>query len=552
MSEVSPLTKISARLDSWMSALTGIGGAKDKRNSYQFKGQPALDFRLAEDLFNSNDLAAKVCEVFPEDALAGGFEIKCSVGDKKSDGGAKLETKLQERSKQLGVRKQLTDVAVWGRVHGDSALFTGVEDGLQSFEPLDLKRVKRIAFLRRVTRQYLSVAKRYSDPNLPNYNEPELYNVTGVAGALVVHESRLIMFRGARTSEEELRRNGGWHFSVLHRGQQILRDFGISWDAAALLLQNSTQGVFQLEGLIDALASDDGQKLLEARIEIMDMCRSVLKSIALDTKETFTYQTASFAGIPELLDRMATRIAAAFGIPVTVLFGEAPAGLNATGDADLKSWHKRVDAYRENELREPLERIVELLIAEQGTAPASWSVEFCKLDKPTEAQTAELRFKVAQTDQIYVNLQTIQPEEIAVNRFTPEGWSMDTVLDLTVRQAIIDEAHKETQPDASLQGTVGARSTALLEVLDKVATKAIPRETGVTMLVNVFGMTEGQAEEQMGVVGKSFFKDPPEVANAGAGNPDSSAAPKGAGAAAAQAGKDAPPNGGAKPRQLSK
>ena len=45
---------------------------------------------------------------------------------------------------------------------------------------------------------------------------------------------------------------------------------------------------------------------------------------------------------------------------------------------------------------------------------------------------------VAQTDKLYVDMQALSPEEIVLNRFTADGWSMETVVDLDLREKLQD------------------------------------------------------------------------------------------------------------------
>ena len=51
-------------------------------------------------------------------------------------------------------------------------------------------------------------------------------------------------------------------------------------------------------------------------------------------------EVGSLTGVTEVMDRMINMVAAVSGIPVTVLMGQAPAGLNATtSESDIRSWY---------------------------------------------------------------------------------------------------------------------------------------------------------------------------------------------------------------------
>lgn len=513
------ISAITSRLDGWISAVTGLGGLRDRRNSYKFKGEPALDIELADSLFNDNWLAARVCEIYPEEALAEGVTVKVSIkGEDRRSAGAKgpeLETKIHARLDDLNALEVIVEGATFGRCHGDAFVLLGVLDGLPLEEPLDVTRVKALQFLQVIDRRYLTVRSRYLDVAQSNYDEAEVFefNPGGSAPAAarqLIHESRLLKFRGARTSRRAFRANNNWHYSVLHRVHAVIRDFDVSWDNASNLLQTASMGLYGVNGLMDIIGSEDGPAQLEKRMQAIDMGRSSARSMIYDKElEEFKIVSQSFTGVPDMLDRFSTRVAAGAGVPVSILFGEAPAGLNATGDQDNKSWARKLGSYQAKELKPQLEILLSVLLAEQGASPESWSIEFEPLDKPTAIEQAALRKAVAETDAIYIVNQVWTPEEVAVNRSGAEGWSADTAIDLTEREKVL-EAPAEDKPDTGDVGTVGARVTAVLDLVNQVATKAIPRESGIAILVKVVGMTPDEAEATLDEVGKTFFAEEPD------------------------------------------
>lgn len=496
---------IKSRLDSWVSAITGLGGLKDRRNTYRFKGAPALNVELADALYNDNWLAARICEIYPEEALAQGLQIQVEKDPE-------LETTLHARLDELNALEMITEGAVFGRAHGDAFILLGVDDGLTLEQPLDIERVTALNYLELIDRRHVTVRTRYVDVMAANYDQPELFDFSpgGTASKVTtIHESRLLKFRGARVSPTALRRNDNWHYSVLHRVHEVLRDFDVSWAAASNLLQTASTGLYGVNGLLDIITAEGGLEQLEKRMQAISMGMSTANSQIYDKElEDFKFVSQSFSGVPDMLDRMSTRVAAAAQVPVTVLFGQAPAGLNATGDPDRKSWSRTVSAYRAKELKPQLERLVELLVQEAGAAEKTWSIEFNPFDQPTELEQATLRKLVAETDAIEITNQVLTPEEVAVNRHGPEGWSAETSIDLTVREKIL-AAPEDEQPDAGDQGTVGARVTGVTSVLEMVANEQIPRESGVAVLISVVGMSADEAEAVMSSIGAGFKPKPP-------------------------------------------
>lgn len=76
------------------------------------------------------------------------------------------------------------------------------------------------------------------------------------------------------------------------------------------------------------------------------------------------------------------------------------------------------------------------------------------------------------------------------------------------------------QPDATMPGAERAADTALngaqvaslLDIVERVATGAIPRETGINLITAAFPLSEDQAERLMGAVGRGFRPAVPEQA----------------------------------------
>src|SRR6185436_1874905 len=176
-----------------------------------------------------------------------------------------------------------------------------------------------------------------------------------------IHESRLIIFPGIRVTREELIGvEQGWGDNKLTRVRDVLNDFELTFGSAANLLQDFSQAVLKLDGLAEILGAD-GSAEASNRLSEMNRWRSVLRAIVLDGKDTFTRETTSLAGYPNIMDRFMFRLAATAEMPVSKLMGMAPAGLNATGESDADNWNMVVDNDRAH-IKPMLERLIKLFM----------------------------------------------------------------------------------------------------------------------------------------------------------------------------------------------
>jgi hypothetical protein len=284
--------------------------------------------------------------------------------------------------------------------------------------------------------------------------------------------------------------------------------------ASGVLLQEASQGVLKIKDLMSMMASDTDDTM-KRRLELMDQGRSVARALLLDADgESFErVEVGSLTGVTEVMDRMINMVAAVSGIPVTVLMGQAPAGLNATGESDIRSWYDEVGSEREQTLRPQMQRLLRLVLLSQegptrGREPDGWKIVFPSLWQMTPAEEADLRQKQATTDGVYIDKQVLTPEEVATSRFRREGWSSDTSIDLDARQAAMEA-------DATGEGTdaPGAdHAEGAAGIVAKVAARELPRDAGVALLCSSMGMDPTAAEAAMGEAGRSFFTAPDPAA----------------------------------------
>jgi phage-related protein (TIGR01555 family) len=219
--------------------------------------------------------------------------------------------------------------------------------------------------------------------------------------------------------------------SVLQRLYPVLQQFHTAWQATAHLMTDAAQGVFKLKGLHSAVASNRSDELLK-RMELVDMSRSVSRSILLDAEdEDFRRDSYGFAGIPEILEKMMLRLAAAARLPVSLLMGQAPAGMNATGESDTRFFYDQIRAEQEA-LKPKIERLVKIIKGDENIKVA---IEFPALWQMTDREKAELRRMEAETDRIYLQEGVLLPEEVAIKRFGSGDFAIDVASRADLAQA---------------------------------------------------------------------------------------------------------------------
>lgn len=440
---------VRERLDAWENAVTGLGTVlRDKRVSNRFRKSRTLTDDELDRMYHDDDLASTVVDGFPDAALREGFSVSVEASsedaeDGSADDAVEVGQGVVDAFEALSGTEKVHEAWRWGRLFGGAGIYVGADDGsADQSEPLREGTIRSILFLTVLDKRDFTPIEYQDDTDAPDFGEPTVYLLHRLSSSAIavannigvkVHASRIVTFPGARTSRRMRRENAGWDLSILQRLHDVMADFQTAWGSVAHVMADGSQGVFKVKNLLEICAGGNSA-LLRDRLELMDYSRSVVRAITLDADgEDFERKTPNLTGYPEVLDRFMIRFAAASGYPVTILFGRSPAGQNATGESDFRSFFGRVEAMRRTILRPRLERLLRLFFLAKdgptnGVEPDRWGVKFPPLWQTTPREEAEIRKLVADTDAIYLLNQVVKPEDIAASRFRPEGYSAETVL----------------------------------------------------------------------------------------------------------------------------
>lgn len=377
-----------------------------------------------------------------------------------------IAKKTLQKLEQLEAQTKTYEAIVWANVFGGSLMFLGIDDGgdddpASMSLPLNEDNIKTFNFISIFDRWDVDVYTWYRDPKHPKFGLPESYRIRqtasagGTSGSLsgdIIHESRCIRFEGAMVNRRRRVRNAGWADSVYIRLADVIRDFAMAYGGVAHLLQDFAQAIFKMKGLAEALSADQGDLVLK-RMHMMDMSRGVARAVPIDADgEEFERHQTPVAGMPDLLDRFCSRLASAARIPVTMLMGESPAGLNATGASDIRIFYDHIRAMQERILRPRLNRLITLIFKTKdgptsGKVPDNWSIKFNPLWQTSDSELATLRSTQANTDKLYHDMGVLTEKEIAQSRFGGDAYSTETVLDTEQRA-------QDANDDAKLQSAL--------------------------------------------------------------------------------------------------
>lgn len=354
-----------------INMLAGMGGASDKGNATIWT--PTIE------------IVRSVLEVVYVESWAAGRFINMPVDDMFIRGRSWIDEDeaaieaIREASNELRCEVMLSTAMKAGRLHGTGLLLiiTG-EAAIDT--PLDMQKLKEGDFksLLAFDQYDASVKSHYSDIASPKYGMPEIYTISPrCAGDDVkefdIHESRTLRFDGIRPLSSD-GWSAGYHnpwgvSELIPALKEIGHDAGMT-GAISYLIHEASIPYVKLEGFADSVQGNVAKD--EVKPDQIGTRMSVLKSIYrmmfLDATSDFGRVAVNFGSLPELMDKYAARLAAIAGIPATRFLSQAPAGLNSTGESDMKNYAMKVAALQMRVLTEPLAKLDGIIARHIGLA----------------------------------------------------------------------------------------------------------------------------------------------------------------------------------------
>lgn len=432
--------------DGLENVLTGMGlGNYDPRLGGRYRWRPANYVEL-EQFHDSSDIAQVVCDRIPAYATKKWLTHIVS----EDSGGADMVAALMGEDDRLCAKEKFRKAMSWARIYGGAMMLLVVDDGLELADPLDVKKINKIenlVILHRweVYRQIIN--QRLGDPN---FGLPEFFAVTGrtVTSVPQIHHTRFIRFDGSPLSEEGFRKNDYWDDSHLTKLFEIARDYDDAYNGVALALKDFGINILKIKDLAGLVAGDN-EGMLQKRIRLMQMSKSILTTAVIDSQEEdYDLLERTFTNVAQTLDKLDKRLQMVTGLPHTILFGEGSTGtLGAGGESERSTLADLVATEQDMNLRRQFKRYSEIVQAQKlgptkGSLIKDYTFKFNPLNEPTEQQQSEHRLRVAEADMKYIEMGVLTADEVANSRFGGDGYSTETQIDQEAR-----ELQKETAKD---------------------------------------------------------------------------------------------------------
>jgi phage-related protein (TIGR01555 family) len=408
--------------DGWKNLFTGLGGKADKKTHTKARPDGFLLDEELETIYADDGLGDNIIDFLPEDMMKRGWHYNFK---NQKEGFEELSNEYDTFFSHISAYDKLTNALKWARLYGGGVLLIGAFDGNELNEPLNIRRIKDFENLKFIPRNNImyGTIQWQMNPTKERYGLPEIYPLTFRVGrdfiVKEVHWTRVIELHGIEipTSQSSLIPPDYryWGLSELQRVQDKLKDVAGAFGSLSNMLHELSIGKYKFRDLADILAAPEGDKLIQKRLQSMDLMKSTFHSLIMDTDEDYIRDSASFAGVPEVMYQFFMLICSASSYPMTRLFGISPGGLNSTGDGDTYRYYDKVESEQKRKLLPILDRLT--YIYSEWKNIEKPIIEFNPLEQMTEKEQAEIDEKKANTEKIkmdtyqgYIDMGIMTPE----------------------------------------------------------------------------------------------------------------------------------------------
>lgn len=356
---------------------------------------------LLEQAYRGSWIVGRVVDSVADDMTRAGINLTTNEADEDIKD-------FQTYMSRMQVWQSISAVIKWGRLYGGCVGVMQI-DGQKLDTPLDPETISEgqfkgiIPFDRwQLNPDLTRVIESGPQMGLPAYyqivNNPAQSTPTSPTstGELTVHHSRVIRYTGIDLPFFQAITEMMWGESVLERLWDRLISFDNASLSSASLVDRANLRTVRIEGLREIIAAGGkAQEGLEAQFEMMRRMQVNEGITLLDKNDEFASTAYTFAGLSDMMLQFAQQLSGGAGIPLVILFMQSPAGLNATGDADLRMYYDAINSMQESKLRFPFETLLKVMWRSKFGKPIPKDLEFSfnplwqmsDTDKATVAKT---------------------------------------------------------------------------------------------------------------------------------------------------------------------
>lgn len=348
--------------DSFTNFAASLGyGASNLTSGGSYGFNPITrNHTLLEWMYRGSWIVRQIVDCVADDMTRQGISVESDMKPDQID-------ELMDHWEKLMLWQRLNACLKWSRLYG-GALCAIMINGQKPQTKLNIDTVGKDQFdgLRVLDRWMVwpHLESMVTDPASHDYGLPQFYESVTDAKALPhmkLHHTRCIRMDGIELPYWQWIAENNWGLSVLEPLYDRLLAFDSTSSGAAQLVYRAHLRTLKIEKLRDLIAfGGPGYQAIQEQLKMIRLFQSNEQLTVLDSTDEFETHQYAFGGLADVIIQFSQQLSGAAGIPLVRLFGQSPAGLNATGDADIRNYYDFLRSQQETRLRRPVRMLLDL------------------------------------------------------------------------------------------------------------------------------------------------------------------------------------------------
>ena len=312
---------------------------------------------VLEWMYRGSWMVKKVIDCPADDMTREGISIESDMAPDKIDA-------LTQHWSELQIWQRINSTIKWARLYG-GAIGVLMIDGQKLDTPLRIDTVTQGQFKGIMVLDRWMVWPRLEDPVDDfgaDFGLPKYYDVVADARSIPnmrIHHSRCIRLDGVELPYWQKVAENLWGLSVIEPLFDRMIAFDSATQGAAQLIYKAHLRVIKIADYRENIATmGKAHQAVLAQLNMIRLMQTNEGLTVLDKEDEFQANSYGFGGLSDMMTQFSQQVAGAADIPMTRLFGQSPAGMNSTGESDLRNYYDGIKSQQESRLR----RYISLLL----------------------------------------------------------------------------------------------------------------------------------------------------------------------------------------------
>lgn len=386
----------AATMDSFVNFAAKLGiGADNQMSNAQYAFNPITRNRiLLEWMYRGSWITGLAVDLVADDMTRAGIEVKSKLRPEDLE-------RMEDKAADLDLWGKLNETIKWGRLYGGSIAVMMI-DGQDPRTPLDTRTIRQGQF------KGLAVFDRWMlEPSLEDlvteFNQftgtPRYYRVLSNAPYMqgkAIHYSRIVLRGGGiKLPYQQALIENLWDLSVVERVYDRLVAFDSATTGAAQLVYKCYLRTLKVKSLREIVAAGQNSQALNgivAYVNMMSKYQGIEGVTMIDAEDEYQSEHhGAFSGLSDVMLQFGQQLSGALQIPLVRLFGQSPAGLNSSGESDVRTYYDNVNSQQNKVMKVGVTKLYQVLAISLGIqVPDNFRIAFRPLWQLTEEQRATI------------------------------------------------------------------------------------------------------------------------------------------------------------------